>query len=124
LTDEKLRLTRELLAKLEVGGDAPAPLNVPAAEIEKAQRAQRDSLEGLRDWFNDWATTLRQVFNVKAQLQLGLTTAKQRSAAADDTEDEGEDAEDEDAEDDDSEGGDAEDDDNDGAAEENAEDED
>ena len=33
-------------------------------------------------WFNDRATTFRQVFGVKAQLKLGLTTAKRASTGA------------------------------------------
>jgi hypothetical protein len=57
----------------------PPPQKVSAAELKKAHDAQREGLEGLRDWFNDWSTTLRQVFTPKAQLKLGLTTLKQRT---------------------------------------------
>jgi hypothetical protein len=82
LTETKVRQVRDLLAKLEAGGGAPVPVQVPAAELEKARKEQREALERLRDWFNDWATTLRQVFPVKAQIQLGLTTVKRTPAAA------------------------------------------
>lgn len=83
LTEAKVQQVRDLLARLEAGAGAQAqPPRVPAAELARAWREQREGLEGLRDWFNDWATTLRQVFPVKAQLQLGLTAVKRTAAAA------------------------------------------
>ena len=95
LTDEKIKQIRSLLGKLQGSGGAPVPAKVPIADIVKAQQEQRGALEGLRDWFNDWGTTFRQIFHVKAQLQLGLTTVK-RDAGGDDLVSEGEgDAEDE-----------------------------
>lgn len=94
LTEEKLRQVRDLLGKLEVGGGAPPqPLKVPIDEITKAHRAQREALEDLRDWYNDWATTFRQVFGVKDQLKLGLTTVKRGASGKEEVveEDDGED---------------------------------
>ncbi|WP_437805609.1 hypothetical protein [Sorangium sp. So ce1078] len=82
LNEAKLEQVRELLARLEAGAGAAAQSpRVPAAELERARKEQREALEGLRDWFNDWATTLRQVFPVKAQIQLGLTMLKRTAAA-------------------------------------------
>ncbi|WP_437276156.1 hypothetical protein WME90_33600 [Sorangium sp. So ce375] len=79
LTDEKLKEVRGMLGKLEVGGGPLPQRKVSAAELASAQQAQREALDDLRDWFNDWATTFRQVFGVKAQLKLGLTSAKRTS---------------------------------------------
>ncbi|WP_437645054.1 hypothetical protein [Sorangium sp. So ce362] len=79
LTEEKLKDVRDLLGKLEVGGGPLPQRKVSAAELAKAQQAQREALDDLRDWFNDWATTFRQVFGTKAQLKLGLTSAKRAS---------------------------------------------
>ncbi|AUX46169.1 hypothetical protein SOCE26_076740 [Sorangium cellulosum] len=79
LTEEKLKEVRDMLGKLEVGGGPLPERKVSAAELAKAHKAQREGLDDLRDWFNDWATTFRQVFGVKAQLKLGLTTAKRSS---------------------------------------------
>ncbi|XYH92682.1 hypothetical protein ACMHYB_33000 [Sorangium sp. So ce1128] len=82
LSEARVQQVRELLTKLEAGVGAPAqPPRVPAAELERARKEQWEGLEGLRGWFNDWATTLRQVFPVKAQIQLGLTTVKRTAAA-------------------------------------------
>ncbi|WP_437972593.1 hypothetical protein WMF11_25640 [Sorangium sp. So ce295] len=82
LTEAKVQQVRDLLAKLEAGAGAQAqPPRVPAAELTRAWREQREGIEGLRDWFNDWATTLRQVFPVNAQIQLGLTAVRRTAAA-------------------------------------------
>ncbi|WP_437594893.1 hypothetical protein [Sorangium sp. So ce1000] len=83
LTEAKVQQVREVLAKLEPGAGAQAPSpRVPVAELARAWREQREALEGLQDWFNDWATTLRQVFPVKAQIQLGLTAVRRAAAAS------------------------------------------
>ncbi|WP_437949133.1 hypothetical protein WME98_52635 [Sorangium sp. So ce296] len=83
LTEARMQQVRDQLARLEAGAGAQGqPPRVPAAELERARKEQREALEGLRDWFNDWATTLRQVFSVKAQIQLGLTVMKRAAAAA------------------------------------------
>jgi hypothetical protein len=83
LTKEKIKHVREQLEQLEVGSRAEKPVQVSAAELKRAHDAQREGIEGLRDWFNDWATTLRQVFNTRDQIKLGLTVVK-RSAGRDD----------------------------------------
>ncbi|KYF62778.1 hypothetical protein BE11_10420 [Sorangium cellulosum] len=80
LTEARMQQARELLGKLEAGAPAPPP-RIPAAELERAWKEQREALEGLRGWFNDWATTLRQVFPLKAQIQLGLTAVRRAAAA-------------------------------------------
>lgn len=99
LTEEKLAQVRDLLGKLEVGGGAaPAqPLKVSADEITKAHRVQREALEDLRDWYNDWATTFRQIFGVKDQIKLGLTTVKRSTSGKEEVveEDDGDEEEDE-----------------------------
>ncbi|WP_437996649.1 hypothetical protein WMF26_37465 [Sorangium sp. So ce185] len=103
LTDEKLKEVRGMLGRLEVGGGSPPERKVSAAELAKAHQEQREGLDDLRDWFNDWATTFRQVFNVKAQIKLGLTTAKRASngrTEAVEEEDDGEETDDEDVGDD------------------------
>ncbi|WP_437573121.1 hypothetical protein [Sorangium sp. So ce887] len=82
LTEARMQQMRDLLARLEAGAGAPAQSpRVLAAELERARKEQREALEGLRGWFNDWATTLRQGFPVKAQIQLGLTMLKRTAAA-------------------------------------------
>ncbi|WP_437283481.1 hypothetical protein WME90_23770 [Sorangium sp. So ce375] len=81
LSEAKVQQVRDLLAKLDAGAHAQPP-RVPVAELARARREQREALEGLRDWFNDWATTLRQVFPVKAQIQLGVTAVKCSAAAS------------------------------------------
>ncbi|CAN94716.1 MULTISPECIES: hypothetical protein [Sorangium] len=82
LTEAKVQQVRDLLAKLEAGAGSQAqPPRVPSAELARAWREQREGIEGLQDWFNDWATTLRQVFPVKAQIQLGLTAVRRTAAA-------------------------------------------
>jgi hypothetical protein len=95
LTEERINGVRDLLKKLEAGSGAPAKPKVSPAEIEKAQKEQREALEALRDWFNDWGTTLRQVFNVKAQIKLGLTTVKRGPSGEEEVVDESESEEEE-----------------------------
>ncbi|KYF63361.1 hypothetical protein [Sorangium cellulosum] len=80
LTEARMQQARELLGKLEAGAHAQ-PSRIQAAELERAWKEQREALDGLRGWFNDWATTLRQVFPLKAQIQLGLTAVRRAAAA-------------------------------------------
>jgi len=74
-----------LLKEAEEGvrRDAKATAIKPE-ELANAQAAQLEAFEDLRDWFNDWATTLRDVFGVADQIVLGLTTARGGRAAAED----------------------------------------
>ena len=84
-----------------------------AAELRKAQQEQREGIEGLQDWYTEWAVTFREIFNVRAQIQLGLTTLKRNTKdegeadeATDEGQEEAEDAEEgaEEAEEEDGEG--------------------
>lgn len=82
LTGAKLTSVKELLAQAShLTSEVPPPKN-DAAAISKAQAAQLEGLADLRDWFNDWATTLRSVFNASEQIRLGLTQVKRAGAAA------------------------------------------
>jgi hypothetical protein len=76
LTDEKLKEVRALLKRLEGGSKATDKPRVSPDDIRKAHAQQREGLSGLRDWYNDWATTFRDTFNVRAQIKLGLTSIK------------------------------------------------
>jgi hypothetical protein len=93
LTEEATKRMRELLWQLEKAPEAiPEATVVSLAEIEQAQRAQDEAFESLRDWFNDWATTLRSVFGPKERVQLGLATVKRRIAGEEVLEEEDDDA--------------------------------
>jgi hypothetical protein len=77
----KLESVKELLAQAShLTSEVPAPKS-DAAAISKAQAAQIEGLADLRDWFNDWATALRSVFNAYEQLRLGLTLVKRAGAS-------------------------------------------
>jgi hypothetical protein len=101
LTEESIQQMRKLLALFEGPEAARAPAAVGsskaagAAAIENAQRAQLEAFEGLRDWFNDWATTLRGAYNLRERIQLGLATMKRRSAAGEEVTEEAESTEEE-----------------------------
>jgi hypothetical protein len=92
LTEAKILAVRDLLARVEGAVPAKAPKKAAkgkkgptekalAAEIERAQAAQMQALADLRDWFNDWSTTLRMVFTAREQVQLGLVVLQRRGAA-------------------------------------------
>jgi transcriptional regulator with XRE-family HTH domain len=81
LTQAKLESVKELLAQAShLTSEVPAPKS-DAAAISKAQAAQIEGLADLRDWFNDWATALRSVFNASEQIRLGLTLVKRAGAS-------------------------------------------
>lgn len=85
LTAKKIEQVRALLKEAEEGAtSAPRKEAVTAAELAKAQAEQLEAFEDLRDWFNDWATHLRTVFNVRHQIILGLTVRSGRTANAPD----------------------------------------
>ena len=65
-----------------VGADAPVTeaMSAPAFTITPERTGAEAMLEMLRDWFNDWATTLRTSFNVREQIVLGLTRLKRGGA--------------------------------------------
>lgn len=51
-----------------------APQTVDEEALAKLRVEQKRAVVSLRAWFNDWATTLRTVFNRKQLIQLGLAT--------------------------------------------------
>ena len=85
LTEESIGKMRELLALFDGSEAAPLPTTaISPADIDKAHSAQLESFESMRDWFNDWATTLRPVYTLRERVQLGLSTVKHRGAAGED----------------------------------------
>jgi hypothetical protein len=85
LTDAKLESIKVLLQAAKGGatpGNKPA-VAVTEEDLEQARMAQLQALESLRDWFNDWATTLRSRFGVRDQLRLGLTVRRGRGGGED-----------------------------------------
>ena len=81
LTAAKSKAVKELLAQAShLVNDVASPKS-DAATIHRAQAAQIEGLADLRDWFNDWATALRSVFNASEQIRLGLTLIKRPGAA-------------------------------------------
>jgi hypothetical protein len=83
LTVAKSKAVRELLAQAShLVAEVPSPKS-DAAAIQKAQAAQAEGLADLRDWFNDWATAFRSVFNASEQIRLGLTLVKRPGAPSD-----------------------------------------
>jgi len=89
LTPTKLATIESLLREAEQSSPNPRPKRqFSPADIAKAQAAQLDAFEDLRDWFNDVATQLRPIFTAREQLTLGLVTPRTRSrGAADDDSD-------------------------------------
>jgi hypothetical protein len=78
LNDAEIGRVRGLLAQLRTPSiEAP-----PQGSGRQAGREQQKSLASLRDWFNDWATTLRPVLPLRDRVALGLT-ARKRGAVAD-----------------------------------------
>lgn len=76
-TATKIAQVRALLKEVEEGAPAaPREATVSPKTLAEAQAAQLEAFEDLRDWFNDWATMLRDVFGVADQVFLGLTSAR------------------------------------------------
>jgi hypothetical protein len=88
LTDKKIAEVRALLKEAEEGSPKASKKKpaVSIADLAKAQTEQEEAFEGLKDWFNDWATQLRPAFNVREQVVLGLTLARGRSSSGEDAE--------------------------------------
>jgi hypothetical protein len=59
-------------------GVAGRPSSVDTAQRQAVRQAQQDALRELRLAWNDWSTTLRPLFDVREQVQLGLTDTKVR----------------------------------------------
>jgi hypothetical protein len=77
LTDAEIARVRGLLGQLREGPLEAPPQNEGQVE---AGREQEKALADLRDWFNDWATTLRPVLPMRDRIALGLTARKRGSA--------------------------------------------
>jgi hypothetical protein len=84
LTAGRIEAIKDLLNGAQAGVEPrrKGGAGVSAAELAKARTAQREAVSGLRDWFNDWATTLRSCFGAHDQLRLGLMVARGKGAAA------------------------------------------
>jgi predicted Zn-dependent protease len=84
LTAGRIADIRRLLEQAQAGVEPQEKDEAPvtAAELEKARLAQREAVSDLRDWFNDWGTTLRPRFGPRPQVQLGLVVLKGRGSAA------------------------------------------
>ncbi len=80
----KIKQIREMIDSVQQGNAQPATTAVDPEVVRTAQLEQREALEDLRDWFRDWGTTLRPIFNVREQLMLGLTTLKRTAASEQD----------------------------------------
>jgi hypothetical protein len=78
LTDGRMETIKKLLKEAQAGGKAGKKEGAPvtAAELEKARNAQLEAVGDLKDWFNDWATTLRSRFGARDQVRLGLMVPK------------------------------------------------
>jgi len=94
LTPAKIKTVRGLLEQMTLLEVEAAPPKSRAGNILDSNAAQFEALSNLRDWFNDWATALRSIFNISEQIQLGLTQAK-RASTANETADDDHDDEDE-----------------------------
>ncbi|MFO0590272.1 MAG: hypothetical protein U0441_22200 [Polyangiaceae bacterium] len=84
LTPSKVVWIRGLLKEAESVAPRPArKIALTQAELTRAQTEQEEAFEDLRDWFNDWATHLRTVFNVRHQIVLGLAVRGGRGSGSD-----------------------------------------
>ncbi len=73
LTEGKRAELRQVLDQVRSSDVAAAPAPDPKARLA-AQREQFEAYEGLRDWYNDWATTMRQVLPPRDLIKLGLVS--------------------------------------------------
>lgn len=78
LSDAKIAATRALAARA-LSGSPAEPAKVDPEAWKTSQEQQAESLRRLRLAWNDWATTLRPLFDVRQQIQLGLTEVKLRA---------------------------------------------
>lgn len=73
-------------------GIAGAPSRVNTEVLQSAVVSQQQALRSLRLAWTDWATTMRTLYGVKEQVQLGLTEVRVRTVAQADAQDEAADA--------------------------------
>jgi hypothetical protein len=74
LTDAEVKRVRGLLG--QVRSPAVEATSPNEGERLEAEREQRRALGALRDWFNDWATTLRPLLPLRDRIALGLSVRK------------------------------------------------
>ncbi|HEU4406428.1 MAG TPA: hypothetical protein VFS43_14280 [Polyangiaceae bacterium] len=74
LTDAKIARVRAVLAQVRTPS-VGAPSQGSDRRLDAGRRQQK-ALATLRDWFNDWATTLRPVLSLRDRVALGLTARK------------------------------------------------
>lgn len=85
-TLRKRGLTTPVIAEMKkLLGDvmelAPStPQTIDEEALAKLRAEQKRAVVSLRAWFNDWATTLRSVFNRKQLIQLGLASPTRAKA--------------------------------------------
>jgi hypothetical protein len=73
LTDLAIEEMRAVLRGVESQAKRTAPpVEVNGAALKAAQEAQMKALDELESWLNDWATSLRDVFGTKEQMNLGI----------------------------------------------------
>jgi hypothetical protein len=98
LTAKKVAEVRALLKEAEAGAEkTPAKPAVTPEELQNAQTAQQDAYEALKDWWNEWSTFVRDAFNVREKLVLGLAIRRKRASGADEIVEEEEEIEEEEA---------------------------
>jgi len=89
LTKARIDGIKNLLEAAQAGSKpSKTGAAVSAEELEKARAAQLEALADLRDWFNDWGTTLRSRFGARDQVRLGLMVPQGGSSAAEEDSDE------------------------------------
>ena len=76
---------QSLIAEVQMGPESTSPTN--ATDIPALRAQQLQALESLHDWYNDWGTTLRTVFNRRELIRLGLVQIR---AASEEEEEDGE----------------------------------
>ena len=77
LTKNKIEYVRGLIEASGKALPSAAPVSAPTPEqLAKAKEEQLAALKKLRRWYNDWATTFRDVFGTRVQIRLGLTSLK------------------------------------------------
>jgi hypothetical protein len=87
---------QSLLAEVQMG---PEPTTVTSdADIPELRAQQLQALGALRDWYNDWGTTLRSVFGRRDLIRLGLSQVRSSAAEDEDDDDEAPEVESEDDE--------------------------
>lgn len=78
VTEAKVKEIRDKIASLRKG--VVKARTVDAAAASAAATKQAAALQQLRLAWNDWSTTLRPLYDIREQIQLGLTESRNRAA--------------------------------------------